>query len=358
MSTATTKHVQTDLLITRITTWIAGLILVALIIWGAFSLWDFYRFEETNDAQVQEYINPVTSRVGGFIKEIRYEENQDVKKGDTLLIIDNSEYQLQQQQAEAELANARAQLQVLNSNVQSIGATAQVSQSQIAAAKARLWRQQQEFARYKKLFEVESATRQQLENVETALDVAKSDFETALKNAQAAQSRIGDIRAQRSVALAEIKRREAMLNRNKLDVGYTVVVAPYNCKLGRRTIQPGQMVQPGQPLVYVVDQEAGKWVIANFKETQLQHMRIGEFAEVETDAFPGRKFRGKIESLSPATGSSFSLLPPDNSTGNFVKIVQRIPVRIRLIDSASETAMLRAGMNANVSIRKAKSNGR
>jgi len=352
MSTTNNTNNRTDLLITRITSWFAGVLLLALIIWGAITLWDLIRFEETNDAQVQEYINPLTSRVGGFIKEIRYQENQEVKKGDTLLIIDNSEYQLQQKQAEAELANARAQLQVLNSNVESSNRTAQVNESQITAAKARLWRQQQEFARYKRLFEVESATRQQLENVQTALEVAQSDYETSLKNFQAAESRVNDTRAQRAVAEAEIKRRDAMLNRNKLDVGYTVILAPYNCKMGRRTIQPGQMVQAGQTLAYIVDQEAGKWVIANFKETQLQHMHVGEYADIETDAFPGKKFRGQVESLSPATGSSFSLLPPDNSTGNFVKIVQRIPVRIRLIDKPEDIAVLRAGMNANVSIRK------
>jgi membrane fusion protein (multidrug efflux system) len=352
MSTINNPYSRTDLLITRVTTWVAGIILLALIVWGCVTLWDVYRYEETNDAQVQEYINPVTSRVGGFIKEIRFEENQDVKKGDTLLIIDNREYQFQQQQSEAELANARAQLQVLNSNIESSTRTAQVSESQITAAKARLWRQQQEFARYKRLFEVESATRQQLENVQTALEVAQSDYETALKNYQAAKSRVNDTRTQRTVASAEIKRREAMLSRNQLDVGYTVVLAPYNCKMGRRTIQPGQMVQAGQTLAYIVDQDAGKWVIANFKETQLSSMHVGEMAEIETDAFPGRTFRGQIESLSPATGSSFSLLPPDNSTGNFVKIVQRIPVRIKLIDKPADLAILRAGMNANVSIRK------
>jgi membrane fusion protein (multidrug efflux system) len=353
MSNTNNQHGRTDLLITRITTWVAGILLLALIVWGGITLWDVYRYEETNDAQVQAYINPLTTRVGGFIKEIRYEENQDVKKGDTLLIIDNREYQLQQLQAEAELANARAQLQVSNSNIETSGKLSEVNASQITAAKARLWRQQQEYARYKKLFDVESATQQQLENVQTALEVAQSDYQTALRNYQAAEARVNDTRTQRSVANAEIKRREAMLNRNKLDVGYTVIVAPYNSKMGRRTIQPGQMVQAGQTLAYLVDQEAGKWVIANFKETQLQNMHVGGLATIEADAYPGRKFRGKIESLSPATGSSFSLLPPDNSTGNFVKIVQRIPVRIRLIDKPEVLTLLRAGMNANVTIAKA-----
>ncbi len=350
--TTSTDHSKTDKLITKITAWIASIILLALMIWGLHSLWALYRYEETNDAQVQEYINPVTSRVGGFIKEIRFEENQEVNKGDTLLIIDNSEYALQQQQAEAELANARAQLEVLKSHVESTASSAAVNESQITAASVKLHHEEQEYARYKRLFDVESATKQQLENVQAALEVARANYQSALKNYEADQMKVKDTRVQTEVASAEIKRREAMLNRNKLDVGYTVVTAPYNCKMGRRTIQPGQMVQAGQTLAYIVDQEAGKWVIANFKETQLRHMHVGGVAEIVTDAFPGKTFKGKIESLSPATGSSFSLLPPDNSTGNFVKIVQRVPVRIRLVDKETEISNLRAGMNAEVLIRK------
>lgn len=351
MSTANT-YTPTDKLITRVTAWIAGIILIALLIWGGISLYSLYRYEETNDAQVQEYINPVTSRVSGYIREIRYEENQDVKKGDTLIIIDNSEYQLQQQEAEAALANARAQLQALNSNIQTTAQSSQVNQSQIAAAKARLWHQQQEYARYKKLYDVESATQQQLENVQAALQVAQSDYQSAVESYQTSLSKVNDTRVQRAVLEAEIKRREAIVNRNKLDVGYTIIRAPYQGKMGRRTIQNGQLIQAGQTLAYIVDQEAGKWVIANFKETQLRHMHVGETAEIEADAFPGQKFRGRIVSLSPATGSSFSLLPPDNSTGNFVKIVQRVPVRIALVDSANVIAPLRAGMNTNVLVRK------
>ncbi len=351
MSTANT-YTSTDKLITRVTAWIAGIILIALLVWGGISLYNLYLYEETNDAQVQEYINPVTSRVGGYIREIRYEENQDVKKGDTLIIIDNSEYQLQQQEAEAALANARAQLQALSSNIQTTTQSSQVNQSQIAAAKARLWHQQQEYARYKKLYDVESATQQQLENVQAALQVAQSDYRSAVESYQTSLSKVNDTRVQRAVLEAEIKRREAVVNRDKLDVGYTIIRAPYRGKMGRRTIQNGQQIQAGQTLAYIVDQQAGKWVIANFKETQLRHMHVGETAEIEADAFPGQKFEGRIVSLSPATGSSFSLLPPDNSTGNFVKIVQRVPVRIALIDSANTIALLRAGMNTNVLVKK------
>jgi membrane fusion protein (multidrug efflux system) len=346
------NYTHTDHLITKITAWTAGAIALGLTVWGVISLFDLYRYEETNDAQIEEYINPVTSRVTGFIREIKYEENQDVKKGDTLLVIDNSEYKLQQEEGEAALLNARAQISVLESNVQTTARVSEASQSQIAAAKAKLVRQQQDYDRYAKLYQVESATLQQLENSKAALDVASSEYRSATENYQASLSKVNDIKSQKGVYEAEIKRRTALLDRSKLDVGYTVIRAPYNGKMGRRTIQQGQLIQAGQTLAFIVDQDAGKWVIANFKETQIGNMRINGAAEITADAFPGRKFKGTIVSLSPATGARFSLLPPDNSTGNFVKIVQRIPVKIRLTERADLTAELRAGMNANVTIKK------
>ena len=346
------NYTQTDQLITKITAWIAGIIAVGLIVWGVIFLYQLYNYEETNDAQVEEYINPVTSRVAGFIREIKYEENQDVKKGDTLLVIDNSEYKLQQEEGEAALANAEAQIGVMESNVQTTAKVSIASQSQIASAKAKLLRQQQDYNRYAKLFKVESATQQQLENSKAALDVATSEYQSALENYQASLSKVNDIRSQKAVYEAEIKRRQALLNRNKLDVGYTIIRAPYDGKMGRRTIQEGQLVQAGQTLAFIVDKEAGKWVIANFKETQISHMHINGPAEITTDAFPDQKFKGTIVSLSPATGARFSLLPPDNSTGNFVKIVQRIPVKIKLTESKEVLEQLRAGMNANVKITK------
>lgn len=346
------NYTNTDQLITRITAWIAGIIAVALAIWGVIFLFDFYSYEETNDAQVEEYINPVTSRVTGFIREIKYEENQEVKKGDTLLVIDNSEYKLQQEEGEAALANAQAQINVMESNVATTAKVSVASESQIASAKAKLLKQQQDYDRYEKLFKVESATQQQLENSKAALDVANSEYRSAVENYQASLSKVNDIKAQKGVYEAEIKRRQALLSRNKLDVGYTVIRAPYNGKMGRRTIQEGQLIQAGQTLAFIVDKEAGKWVIANFKETQISHMHINAAVEITADAYPGKTFKGTIVSLSPATGARFSLLPPDNSTGNFVKIVQRIPVKIKLTDDLATLDQLRAGMNANVKINK------
>lgn len=352
MSKQINTHTKTDRVITVITTWIAGIVALLLLAWGIITLIHLYSYEETDDAQVEAYINPITARVSGFVKEIRYDENQEVKKGDTLLIIDNREYQLQQEEAGAGLQNAKEQVHVLESNVQTAAKIAEVNNAQIAAAKAKLVKQQQEFERFSKLYDAESATKQQLENVQSALDVARSDYQAALNTYQASLSKVNDSRSQITPVLSEVKRRELVLQRNNLDVSYTVVTAPYNGKMGKRTIQPGQQIQVGQTLAYIVDQETGLWVVANFKETQLHDMRIGQSVDITTDAYPNRKIKGRILSLSPATGSRFSLLPPDNSTGNFVKIAQRIPVKIKIDDKAVDVAFLSAGMNASVAVPK------
>ncbi|WP_212004360.1 HlyD family secretion protein [Chitinophaga sp. HK235] len=343
---------KTDRIISRITTVVASIVVICLAIWGVKTLLHQWKFEETNDAQIDEYINPVVAKVTGYVQEIRYEENQVVKKGDTLVLIDASEYAAQQQEADAALVNAEAQVSVIQSNVNTAGEMAKVYQSQIAAAKAKLRNQQQEYDRYKKLYDVESATKQQLDKVEAALEVARSDYNTSVGAYNAALAKINDARVQQSALQAEIKRRAAVVEKNNLTVSYTVITAPYNGKMGRRTIQPGQLLQAGQTLAYIVDWEAGKWVIANFKETQIRHMTIGETADIVVDAFPGKTFTGKIESLSGATGSRFSLLPPDNATGNFVKIAQRIPVRIRINGTPEELKALSAGMSVNVSVSK------
>jgi membrane fusion protein (multidrug efflux system) len=345
-------YTTTDKRITIITAWVAGIILLFLAIWGTKSLWGIYKNEFTNDAQVQEYINPVISRAGGFIVAMKFEENQRVKKGDTLLLIDNQEYVIQQAQTEASLMNARAQLLVLESKITTLKKNAQVNKSQIEVTKAELWKQDLEFTRYKKLVKVESATQQQLENVEASYNISKAEYQSAQDDYDAALSAVDDAKAQEAVLRAEVKRLVALLDRHKLDVTYTVITASYDGIMGRRIIEVGQMINAGEILAYIVNEETDKWVVANYKETQIENMKLGDTARFTVDAYSDKVFKGVIISFSPATGSSFSLLPPDNSTGNYVKIVQRIPVRIRVTGTREEINLLKAGMNVNVTIAK------
>ncbi len=346
------KYTVTDRLITKITSWIAGIIVLVLIGWGVQTLWEFKTYEQTNDAQVEEYINPVISRAGGFITAVKFEENQIVKKGDTLLLIDNREYLIQQEQTEAAILKEEARLEVLESTIHTLENVSDAANTQIRSNQANLRKQQLDYDRYSQLYKEESATRQQLEDMEAKLDVQKSDYQAAHDNYDASLSKIQDIHAEKLVVKAEIKRLKALLERHKLDVSYTVITASYDGRMGKRSIEVGQMIDVGEVLAFIVNNETDKWIVANYKETQIANMELGDEVIFTADAYPDKEFKGEIISMSPATGSSFSLLPPDNATGNYVKIVQRIPVRIKVKGAKRERDLLKAGMNVNVSVPK------
>ncbi|MBL3655860.1 HlyD family secretion protein [Fulvivirga sediminis] len=352
MSNDIKKYEKIDHLAIKTTYAVAVVILAGLIIWGAFAMINFWKYEETNDAQVKEYINPILSRASGYIKDIRFKDHQKVSKGDTLLILDVDEASVQLKEAEAALASSQARLKVLESNINTASSSASVNKAKIGAAQAELWHQQQEYDRYKKLLEGEAVTQQQFENIKTKLEVAKSNYE-ALKNSyKASQNRTTDVTSELSVAEADVKQKEAALARVKLDLKYAVITSPSDGYMGNKTIQIGQFIQKGQTIGFMVDQKQGKWIVANFEETQIANMQEGQSAKITIDAFPNKTFHGQIESLSPATGAQFSLLPPDNATGNFVKITQRFPVKIAFTDAPEQLNKLKAGMNAIVSIPK------
>jgi len=343
---------RTDKIIVTLTKWFGIALLTAMLIWGAVYFLQAHRYEQTNDAQVDAYLSPVNAKVGGYIRKIYYKDNQQVKKGDTLMVIEMDEYGLKRNAAAAELMGSHAKLPILGANeetqIKSIG----VIKAQLTGAKAKLNQQQREFDRYKKLLADESTTQQKFENISTSLTITQSDYDQAKASLQVAESKLNDLSAQRNAIEAEIKIKEALLERQELDIKYTVITAPFDGQIGKKTIQEGQLIQPGQTLAFLVNQTEEKWVMANFKETQIGNLRIGQSVFIEVDASPNEKFSGVIESLSPTTGSRYSLLPPDNATGNFIKIIQRIPVRIKLTDTPEKLAKLSAGMNANVYILK------
>ena len=342
--------VRADRVITRLTTWLAAGLFALFLGWAAYAGWGLLHHEETNDAQVEEYINPVNSKLTAFVREVRYRDNQPVHAGDTLVLLDDRDYQVAAAEAEAALATSQAQLSVQGRSVQTTERTSTVSEAQIGAARARLREQQQEYDRYHQLLTEEAVTAQQFERVETARDVARSELQ-ALQNGYATSlARVSETSGQQAVLQAELRRRQALLHKARLDLSYTIITAPYDGEMGREAVQEGQLVQAGQPLATIVNRSAGKWITANFKETQLRYLRVGQLVRIAADAFPDETFTGRIESLSPATGARFSLLPPDNATGNFVKVIQRVPVRIRLTDAASVVARLQVGMNVTVQV--------
>lgn len=332
---------------------IITIIATAIILFGLFWLCRYLVFssnyEGTNDAQVESYINPVSARAGGFIDRVFFEDHQPVKEGDTLLTLDSREYQSQLIVAEAALEDAKAQLGVLSASINTSRISSSISRDQINASLARHVQQQQEIKRYKNLIAEEAATGADFDQVKSRYDVSLSDLNASKNGLRASEAKTKELQTHHELLLADIKKKEAALEIAKLNLSYTVIKAPYSGQLGKKSIQAGQQIQPGQPLVSIID-EGQKWITANFKETQVSGMRLGQRVEIRTDAEPGRTYQGKIMAIAGATGSRASLLPPDNSTGNFVKIIQRIPVKIAFVDR--NTQSLVAGMNVSVSIRK------
>jgi membrane fusion protein (multidrug efflux system) len=341
-----------DKIVVNLTKWLGIALFVSIIIWGATYFLNGYRYEQTNDAQVDAYLSPINAKVGGYIRKIYYKDNQQVKKGDTLVVIEQDEYGLKKDAASAELMSSQAKLPILAASEETQIKSIEVITAQLGGAKARLNQQQKEFDRYKNLLADESTTQQKFDNISASLAITQSDYDQAKASLQVAESKLNDFRVQRNAIQSEIKIKEALLERQELDIRYTVITAPFDGQIGKKTIQAGQLIQPGQTLAFLVNKTEEKWVMANFKETQIGKFKIGQTVSIEVDAFPNEKFKGTIESLSPTTGSRYSLLPPDNATGNFVKIIQRIPVRIKLTDTPEKLTMLSAGMNANVYVLK------
>jgi membrane fusion protein (multidrug efflux system) len=329
----------------RLITVISGMLVLGGIVLG---IW-FYIFnknhEETNDAQVDQYVTPIMARITGYVTEVRYNENQFVHKGDTLIIIDNREYKANVDMALADVENAKSNSIVIEKNVATTSNVTSIRQSQLQAAKTEVWKTKLEYNRYKGLVSQEAATEQQLEKVKADYELAQAHYQEIANTIQSAALNTSEASAKIPTAQTVIQSKQALADNASLFLSYTVITAPYNGWVGKKMIQPGQMIKEGQTLVSIVSKE--KWITANFKETQLQYLSIGQKVELKADAISGRKFTGTTESLSPASGARFSLLPPDNATGNFIKIEQRIPVRIKLKENA-QTDFLRAGMNITV----------
>jgi len=313
------------------------------------------KYEETNDAQVEAYINPVSARVGGYIRKVRFREHERVRKGDTLVTLDDQEYIQRVREAEATVNNAAAELNVLEAGIKSAETGTLVNRDQIAAEKSRLWQQQKDIDRYSNLVKEEAATGQEYEQVKSRFDVATSDFNAARDNLRVSEAKITELVARRALLKTDMERKEAGLALARINLDYTVITAPADGTMGRKTILEGQQVQPGQTLVSIVKHRE-IWVTANFKETQVNGMYVGQPVDISVDAVTDKTYRGTIEAIAASTGSRFSLLPADNSTGNFVKIVQRIPVKIRFTDT--DLHQVRVGMNAKVSVLKKRSNGK
>ncbi|MBQ3198580.1 MAG: HlyD family secretion protein, partial [Alistipes sp.] len=307
--------------------------------------------EFTENAQVKQLIVPVNSRVQGYIKEVRFDEYQKVQKGDTLVIIEDVEYRYMVAQAEANLANAKSGKDAMHNVISTTATNLSVTDASIEEARIVFENAERNYKRFSTLYEQNAVTRQQYDDMNTAYLAAKARYDMLCRQKESVQSVSREQNTRLGQNEAGIKLAEAALELARLNLSYTVVLAPCDGYTGRKEIQQGQLIQPGQTLVDIVDSEE-KWIVANYKETQTANITEGCEVEIEVDAVPDHKFKGVVRSISRATGASFSLMPQDNSSGNFVKIEQRIPVRIDFTEDNDTEAMERvsAGMNVECKV--------
>jgi membrane fusion protein (multidrug efflux system) len=305
--------------------------------------------ESTNDAYVKADYTTVAPKVSGYIAAVMVEDNQPVKAGQVLAQIDDRDFKTALAQAQADVANAEAGIRNLDAQLALQQSVIDQANADIASAEAALDFAQQDYTRYRDLLKSGYGTTQRAQQADAGLRGQKAQLQHNHAVLVAAQQQIEVLRTQRAQAETQVQRDRAVEQQAQLNVSYTTIVSPIDGTVGARSLRVGQYVQAGTQLMAVVPLQA-VYVVANFKETQLTHVRGGEPVAVSVDTFPGAEFRGHVDSLSPASGLEFSLLPPDNATGNFTKIVQRIPVKIVLERGDPLVGLLRAGMSVEATI--------
>ena len=326
--------------------------IIALLIVGvAIVVNEFCHFgnvEFTENARVCQHISPQSTRVQGFIKEIRFEEYQHVKKGDTLVVIEDAEFRLRLAQAKADLVRAEHGANATGSSIQTTDAGISVTEAGIEEARIGMENAQREDKRFEQLLAQKSVTQQQYDNVHTAYLSAKARYEQAQRS-RTAQTKVKTEQGHHLLAAnATLELAQRAVELAQLNLSYCYIIATCDGVVGTKDINVGQLVNPGQTLVSIVD-EGELWVEANFKESQLPHINEGAKVSIKADAVPDEEYEGVVERISDGTGSAFSLIPIDNATGNFVKVEQRVTVRIKLKESEA-LKKLRAGYNVECEV--------
>ena len=352
----------------------AALVLTLTRNWNA---WEGGRIEQvTDDAYVRSDLTPLSTKVSGIVREVKVSDYQTVAKGDLIVELEHDDYQAQLDQAKAAveaakagIENNRRQRQLQDAKIDRAlsgidQAKAQISAAQAGkeAVQADVVRTRAERARQEALYQTHSTTQQKLEQAtadegrftgqfasrEADLEQAKTSLRSNELAVLAEQRTKSVLESQESQLIADLHAKEAALEVAQVNLGYTKITAPGDGSVGERQVRPGQLVSPGTQVLTFVSNV--KWVQANYRETQLTHIKVGDSAEITVDTFPGQKLRGKVLEIAPASGSQFALLPPDNATGNFTKIVQRVPVKIAL-DPSPLSAQLRPGLSVTATVR-------
>ncbi len=328
---------------------VAIIALIGLYI-GGIKVWFALHHETTDNAQVEARMVPILSRVSGYIKTLNVEDYSIVKKDSLLAVIDDSEYALQLAQMKADLLQAETDVENARASLVNAQATVTSAKSNLEVIGAKKEKALQDYQRDLSLFKDGAITQKQSDDSKANADIVSRQYDATADEVKVAQSRIAVSEAQLKKAQAIVEVKKSGVEQQELKLSYTKIYSTSDGKIGKRNIDVGQFVQAGTPLFTVVNDEYF-WVIANFKETQLEHLKIGKEAIITLDAYPDLEIKGKIVSFSDATGAKFSLLPPDNATGNFVKVTQRIPVKIEIENIVALKGKLRAGMSLDVSVK-------
>ena len=328
-------------------------LLVAVLTGGGFAgyeWWTVGRFEiSTDDAYVGADNSLLSAKISGYVVSVEAAENQAVRKGDVIARVDDGDYRLAVQAAEDKIATQEATIERFGVEEESARASIDEASANIEAAKAELERASLDFARQEKLVAKNHASRQSLDNARAARDSARANLSATRASLASAKADLSVLDAQRTEEKHILSELRTALDKAKRDLSFTVIRAPIDGIVGNRAVEVGQYVQPGSRIAAVVPLDK-VYVDANFKETQLSQVHVGQAVSLAIDAYPDHVFPGRVESISPASGSVFSLLPPENATGNFTKIVQRLPVRVSFDAALSDSRVLRPGMSVEVTI--------
>ncbi|WP_076791835.1 HlyD family secretion protein [Chlorobium sp. KB01] len=301
---------------------IVVVLLAAGVIWGGARLYHSFLYVETDNAQIEGDLYPVISRIPGKVQDVLVDDNRIVKQGETVIRLEAADYEVRRDIASAALQSARASVLAAEANANAAAATERKLNADLGRNN----------------------------NLRRQDVVSQAEFDAVRAGADAAKAQYASATSQRGAAAAQVKMREAELRNAELQLSYTTITAPASGHISRKSVQPGQYVAPGQQLIAIVGSNK-LWVVANFKETQLQKITPGLPVIIHVDAYPDSKFKGKIESISSGTGAKFSLLPPDNASGNFIKVAQRVPVKIVFTETPDKAQKLAAGMNVVVEVK-------
>lgn len=338
---------------------VLGIMVVAGLAFGGRMYWRSQNFVETENAYVSGHVHPISARIAGVVTKVLVDDNQIVKEGQVIAELDPADQHVKLEQIQAQIASVEQQVLQADAQAAQARASASASQAQVAQAQAQALRAQQDAERYGQLYntQMKAVAKSELDAAVAARTSALADVAARKDAALATQAQVGAAQSAREVLKAQIKVLQAQLKDAQLQLGYNRIVAPVSGRLGKRNIEVGARVQPGQQLAAIVEDKV--WVTANFKETQLAGLRPGQEVDVAIDALPGERLQARLDSFSPASGNQFALLPADNATGNFTKIVQRVPVKLTFTDADLQrlAGRLVPGMSALVEVDLRQSSG-